>query len=177
MKHIFLTGQIQIGKSTVLNKTLSALGVPYDGFRTYFGIDRRSPNRCLYLSSAHDAACYDEDHVIVRFQNGCPAEIHTDIFDHEGADYIIHAKEHAALIVMDECGSLERNALHFQQTILNALLCDTPILGVIKLDAVGWVDQLRYHPNVELITVDKSNRDDLPPYLAEKLRTSLHCNG
>ena len=35
--HVFLTGEIQVGKSTALDKTLSLLKLPYGGFRTYFG--------------------------------------------------------------------------------------------------------------------------------------------
>jgi nucleoside-triphosphatase len=45
MKHIFLTGEIQIGKSTVIKKTLTLLKLEYGGFCTYFGSDRPSPCR------------------------------------------------------------------------------------------------------------------------------------
>ena len=41
--HLFLTGSVQIGKTTALNKTLELLKVTPGGFRSYFGEDRKSP--------------------------------------------------------------------------------------------------------------------------------------
>ena len=35
--HLFLTGSVQIGKTTALNKTLELLKVTPGGFRSYFG--------------------------------------------------------------------------------------------------------------------------------------------
>ena len=35
--HLFLTGKVQIGKTTVVDKAIARLGVTPGGFRTYFG--------------------------------------------------------------------------------------------------------------------------------------------
>ena len=34
--HLFLTGEIQVGKSTIVSSVVSRLGVPVSGFRTVF---------------------------------------------------------------------------------------------------------------------------------------------
>ena len=59
MTHIFLTGDIRIGKSTVIRKALLLLKPPdyagkpfFGGFRTYFGPDRTDPDRFLYRRTA-----------------------------------------------------------------------------------------------------------------------------
>ena len=55
--HIFLTGTVQIGKTTVIDKTLALLGVTAGGFRSYFGADRHCPSHhYLYMSSAANRA-------------------------------------------------------------------------------------------------------------------------
>ena len=165
--HIFLTGEIQIGKSTVLQKTLSLLNLPYGGFCTYFGQDRYAPEHCLYINDAAQPKTFGQENVVVRFGEG-PPEVFTERFDTTGAGYIEKASaECTRLIVMDECGALERKALRFQQSILKALDGEVPILGVVKLSASGWVDCIRNHPKVRLITVDEQNRDRLPTELSD----------
>lgn len=173
MKHIFLTGEIQIGKSTVINKTLSLLNIPFGGFRTRFGPDRTSPERCLYIHEASEAPCFNDRHVVARFQKSAPPVALAPRFDTLGVGYLRQARRSTKLIVMDECGSLERNALAFQAEILDTLEGGVPILGVIKLASAGWVDKLRVHKNVDLITVDVNNRDALPEYCRQRLRMYL----
>ena len=68
--HIFLTGQIQIGKSTVIQKTIKLLDINCGGFRTYFGEDRNLKNRALYINSANEEKAVDEKNVIVQFKEG-----------------------------------------------------------------------------------------------------------
>ncbi|WP_019851203.1 nucleoside-triphosphatase [Desulfitobacterium sp. PCE1] len=167
--HIFLTGEIQVGKSTIIDKTLRICNVAYDGFRTYFGPDRGSPNQRLYMTSASGEQVYQEENVIVRFREEGLPQVLTERFDGYGAELIRLARIKAQLIVMDECGSLERNAFAFQEEILEAIVGSVPILGVIKQASNGWTDQIRYHQNVKLISVNEENRDALPEYIASHL--------
>lgn len=174
MKHMFLTGEIQIGKSTVIRKILADLNVKYGGFRTYFSQNRTAADRGLYISRAEAKPLYDEAHRVARF---CPGEqapqVFTAGFETLGADYILHAKDGVALLVMDELGDMERDAERFQAAVLAALEGKTPVLGVIKLSAVGWVNQIREHPNVEMVNVNADNRDALPERLTRALQESF----
>ena len=174
--HIFLTGDIRIGKSTVIRKTLPLLKLlddvkkpPFGGFCTYFGPDRANPDRYLYINDAACAPVYDEQHIIARFREGCIPEVYPDRFDTLGSDYISDAQKNTRLIIMDECGRLERDALAFQNEVLSALEGDMPILGVVKAGISGWVEKIRCHPRVRLITVDRENRDSLPFLVAESI--------
>lgn len=165
MKHIFLTGDIQIGKSTVIQKALSMMPIEYGGFHTCFGGDRHSPERCLYIGRAGSPFFFDEAHVVAQLSNIAPPKVFPERFDNFGEQYIREAAERSSLMIMDECGNLENHALRFQHAVLDALDGKIPVLGVVKLSATGWVDKIRSHPQVEIITVDKQNRDDLPLYL------------
>lgn len=173
MKHIFLTGEIQIGKSTVLRKALSLVDARVGGFRTYFGSDRADPFHSLYIGRAGGTLSFAEENVIARFSPTEMPRVFPERFDTLGPLYIREAADNAALILMDECGSLEAQAYQFQAAVLAALSGAKPVLGVVKLASVGWVDQIRFHPNVELISVNIGNRDALPQIVAEKLRRSL----
>jgi len=167
--HIFLTGEIQIGKSTVINKTLDLLKITPQGFQTYFGPDRANGGRLLYLNSAALPQVCREENAVVHFREGQPPEVLSERFDRDGAQLIRSARVDSALILMDECGSLESWALVFQREILAALDDIKPILGVIKLTSTGWTDNIRENAKVTLLTVTQENRDLLPRMLAYSL--------
>jgi nucleoside-triphosphatase len=170
MKHIFLTGEIQVGKSTVIQKTLQLLNVKYGGFRTYFGTARGNPNRCLYINNASHPATYNDTNIVARFSPGSPPEISPERFDTLGTGYIQEARKTARLIIMDELGNLENQASLFQRAVLDALDGDVPILGVVKFSATGWVDEIRNHPKVRMELVTEENRNRLALNLV-----ILHC--
>lgn len=159
--HVFLTGEIQVGKTTVIANTLLLLNRNYGGFKTYFGPDRASYSKLLYMNSATDSYIYNEELAIARFRNGYLPLPLTDKFNSLGVEFIRHARLYSDLIVMDECGNLEKDAILFQEEILDALNGNIPVLGVIKQSSKGWTDDIRNHPNVTLITVTHENRNEL----------------
>ena len=67
-------------------------------------------------------------------------------------------------------GAFEQN----EREVLALLEVDTPSLGVVRQDAMGWLEEIRRHPKVRLITVTEENRDDLPRQLAEYYRPLLN---
>lgn len=166
---IFLTGEIQVGKSTIIAKTLKLLQITPGGFRTYFGLDRGSPDRLLYMNSAAELPIYKKKNAVVKFAKGKPPLVLTEKFDVFGGELIRQARANSKLILMDECGNFERDALAFQKEILDSLDSNIPVLGVIKLDSHGWTDKIRIHPKVKLLTITKENRDALPQILAAQL--------
>lgn len=160
--HIFLTGEIQIGKSTVIARTLERLNTKYGGFRTYFGPDRGLEDRWLYMNAAAEPARYEKESGIVEFRKDCMPRVNTEKFNTYGVELIKCARVDANLIVMDECGNFERAANKFQNEIIGALDQKMLVLGVLKLASSGWTDLIRNHNQVKLITVTKENRDELP---------------
>lgn len=167
--HIFLTGEVQIGKSTVIQKTVSALDGAVGGFCTGFGPDRDAADRWLYLWDAAGPPVYGEENGVVRFTGRRP-EVFPERFDALGGGALRRARERGAeLILMDECGRFEGGAAEFQAEIFAALEGEIPVLGVIRQGFSGWLDRLRAHPSVSLLTVTAENRDSLPQYLAAQL--------
>lgn len=165
--HIFLTGAVGCGKSTVIDSVLARIPLTVGGFRTGFGPDRASGGRALYLWDAWGEPARDEEHTIARFQAGVPSPL-PERFDALGVDCLARPAE---LIIMDECGRLERDALRFQATILEKLDGDTPILGTVRQGLPGWTKAIGLHPKVAILEVTMENRDELPGILLHSLTT------
>ncbi|MBI4855927.1 MAG: nucleotide kinase [Acetobacterium woodii] len=165
--HLFLTGEIQIGKTTVVARTLALLNSRYGGFKTYFGPDRESEDRCLYLNSAVAPDNYSTESRVVQFRKDTRPLVLTEKFNSTGVELIRTARENADLIIMDECGNFEQTALDFQRELITTLDQNKPVLGVLKLASSGWTDLIRNHPKVKIITVASQNRNELPKILAQ----------
>lgn len=173
MTHIFLTGEVQIGKSTVLDRTMELLGWPVGGFRTGFGSDRGRTDRWLYLWDASGPPVRDEAHGVVHFTDRKP-ETFLERFNTLGGGALRRARETGAkLILMDECGRFEGDAAEFQREIFKTLNGDVPILGVVRQGYSGWLDDIRSHPKVTLLTVTGDNRDVLPDQIAARLQNQI----
>lgn len=172
MKHIFLTGAIQVGKSTVIDRVLSRYSGRLGGFRTGYGPDRALPNRSLYLWSAAGAPCYDETHAVTHIRDSAAHPLPAR-FDDLGTACLAGTAE---LWILDECGRLEREALAFQRAILEKLEGETPVLGVVRQGFPGWTAAIAAHPAVELLTVTPENRDALPALLLARLGREISRN-
>lgn len=165
--HVFVTGEVGIGKSTVLAKAAARLCVAARGFQTYFGMDRSAPDKTLYIGPAGEERLCCEERAVVRFAAGRPHPM-PERFNCLGVQLLEQAQG-APLLWMDECGRLERDASLFQRKVLSALDGETPVLGVVRLDAGGWTQRILSHPKVALLTVTRENRDRMPEMVADLL--------
>jgi nucleoside-triphosphatase len=164
MRNLFLTGPCGVGKSTVIDNVLAAYPGEVYGFRTWFGPDRAEPEHHLYLSDALKYMALPA----VRYENGAIAEVLLGCFNGYGHALLDGAGERG-LILMDELGRLESMAEAFQAAVFRALDGPASVLGVIRFDAHGWLDEIRARPDVELLQVTEENRDDLPRQILELL--------
>lgn len=168
--HVFLTGDIQIGKSTIIRKVIHQLGVAPGGFTSGFGENRYKMNRSLYLNPAWKEPRFDEEHTVAVFSEGRPPCPSPQAFDRLGGMYLEQSRPWAKLLLMDEVGQLERDALSFQRAVLDQLDGPIPIIGVIKDVPCDWLDSIRNHARVTVIRVTRENRNELPGQLAERFR-------
>ncbi len=159
-RHIFLTGEVQVGKSTLIRRLLAQPDVPApSGFRTVSVADLPDGQVSVYLLPACGAARYaEENRVGIR----CGAfACFPERFDTAGVASLADA-EHAPLILMDEVGRMEREADRFTARILQLLDGAVPIIGVVKKRSdTPLCEAIRRHPAVELIEVTAENRDAL----------------
>ena len=180
MTHIFLTGQIQVGKSTLLRKVLTGLSsVRVGGFRTVTASDLDGALGSVYLvPAALDPPLFSEaDRVAIRFGGNRGAVGYPEVFDRAGIAALRDA-EKADLIVMDEIGFLEADAAGFRVRIGDLLDGDTPILGVVRQQGeTAQQRMIRMHPKVRVIEVTKENRDSLYPEILAFFMSKLKHTG
>ena len=164
-RHILLTGEIQIGKSTAIRRFLADGNVCADGFLTRF--DSRGQERKLYLCR-YDTRLGESDVELAVKMNHPDIELFIDTFNVHGAE-IIRASGASGLIIMDELGAFEETAPEFKASVFEKLDGDVPVLGVVKKRESPFLDAVRAHPKVQVIEVKEDNRDTVPQLIAEML--------
>ena len=163
--HVFLTGEIQVGKSTALRKFLADMRISADGFLTEF--DTRGEIRNLYIKRFDTDGEDTGQRVAARvYQNN--VEVYSDVFDLFGARCLADAGKRK-LIVMDELGKFEESCTLFTQAVFRRLDGDIPVTGVVKMRESPFLDAVRAHEKAEVIMVTLENREEIPDLLAKKL--------
>ena len=157
--HIFLTGNIQVGKTTIIRRFLSQSGLTADGFMTYWEPDGDGC-RSLYLSGYSTDLRPAERHLIARDlgKRVSLAENMAAVFDTQGVK-ILNDSGKRSFIVMDEIGFMESKAAAFQSAVMRRISGEIPVLGVIKPLQTEFLYAIRAHPNVEVREVTTENRD------------------
>ena len=162
--HIFLTGDVQVGKSTIINKTLAALKIERPGgFRSVSVPDLPDGAMSVYLLAAAEKAPAMGDFNRVGIRKGCGRGIEKfpQAFETAGVQALKNA-EQSRLILMDEVGRMESAAAQFSARMEALLDGSVPILGVVqKIADTPLANAIRTHPNVRVLTVTKENREEM----------------
>ena len=157
-RHLFLTGEKHIGKSTVLRKLLAGREGSVGGFRT-LRIVTPQGGAIHMLPAAGDAPCTAENLLLVK---GRDSEREAAArFDAMGCA-LLEASRGCGILVMDELGPTEALALRFQRAVLEQLEGEAPVYGVLQQAESPFLERIRTHPAVCLVPVTAENRDGLP---------------
>lgn len=159
-KHIFLTGAKGIGKSTLLKKIL-----PDGKIGGFFTVKTNTVFPCPSVHLLQPGEIPTAENVLFLCgERHDPAVAQR--FNHLGCAALA---EIAPVLVMDELGPAEQNAIAFQQAVLQALDGTVPIYGVLQYAKTPFLQAIAQHPNVQVITVTADNRNQL----AEKLKSCV----
>ena len=163
-KHVFLTGDIQVGKSTAIAKALTKLNVEVGGFRTAGANYQEDGSSNVVIFKATEKP---EDGQIVAHRKQGNREAFPDVFDTYGPQFL---KDTKILTIMDEIGFLESESVKFCSAIRETLNSDTHVLGVVRNKNTPFIDEIRNRGDVILITVTEDNRDEIPEKIVEIMR-------
>lgn len=167
--HIFLTGEKQVGKSTLWNKSLQRAGIAPGGFQTL---------EYLVNGSFRGYRLHGLGSVPEQFGNDVPVSVFlrkklhlavSESFDIFGAELLRLALEDGGYILMDELGIFERDAAVFRQAVVNCLNGDCHVLGVLQKADDPFLKEILNRPDVLVFTVTRENRDALVQPLLEAL--------
>lgn len=157
MKHIFLTGDKQVGKSTIIKKFLKELNFCPAGFSTVW------QKNTLFMISIDGSV---KEIVATRTKN--KININESVFDTIGLK-LVQDSNNAALTVFDELGFIENVSPNFIEAVLERLNNTHPIIGVIKKADTPFLTAVKNHPNVNVINITENNREKIYSYILLKI--------
>lgn len=73
------------------------------------------------------------------------------------------------MILIDELGFFENDAINFKKKIIEVLESDTKVIGVLKKKDTEFLNSIKQRADVLVIEVNERNRN----YIEEKIRTYL----
>ncbi len=155
-KHIFLTGEKQVGKSTLIQNILKNYKEKVGGFFTVRTDRFRKEEFSVHLYHVDEPPIPAQENLLFICQK---ADCHTPVrFDLLGCR-ALEKSGNCSLLVMDELGSHETDAKHFRKKVLEQLQKDTPVLGVLRAPADEYWPEITNHPDVTVIEIRTENRD------------------
>lgn len=167
-QHIVITGSKQVGKSTLVNKYLDALGVPYAGFRT----------KRIDLTSAGPIYALEE---ITTGRQGAISKLYDNrivgipsTFDNFGTEVVHNAiKEYVPVLLFDEIGRFEHNSVSFLSALDCAFDSGKKVIAVLKKEDIPHIQRIRHRPDICLIDLDEVSMPEAFEQLIEENRLSI----
>lgn len=159
--NILLTGEINAGKSRLIDAFLGQYSGSIGGYKTvraktslddFFGIyllDVRSVGAPLTKQN-RIGTCYPDRSLYC----------HADVLEAAGAK-ALNFDAAPSLIVMDEIGVLEKNCSAFTEKMIECLDSSTNVLGVIKKKRSRFLESITSRKDVIVIEVEGMPREQL----------------
>ncbi len=161
-RHILITGDVGVGKSTLIRTLLSHLNRPVYGFETVKTENTEKNGWRFYMFPALTPAerrCLSEENLIGIRHTQIVSR--PEVFDTLGVQLIREAKPDGILL-MDELGFLESEAEVFQTAVLETLLGTIPVIAAVKKrENIPFLRAVLSCPQTVLYTVTEENRGTL----------------
>ena len=160
-KHLFLTGEKQVGKSTLLRRLIEANALECAGFETQaFCIN--GERRGFTLHGRVEMPPYENDCICcARIEEKRSVPV-LPVFEENGVRILKKSlSSPAPYILMDELGRLERQAESFTDQIFTCLDSEKRVLGVLQKCNSAHVEAIAKRDDVTVLTVTPENREAL----------------
>ena len=159
---LFLSGQPQVGKTTIIERIVEQLEIEVGGFLSWSTPFSEQGISEVYLQKvSYNLLDRSVENQIGRRVTGKGIECYPKTFDQAGISILAEAHR-KDLLIFDELGYMENEAFLFQQRILELLNSPLPVLGVIKPVERCHSDflmEIRRHPHFQEIVVTEENRE------------------
>ena len=169
-KHIFICGEVGVGKSTLIQRLLAQSTRPLYGFITKKLDPDENGFHPIYI---HPAGAIERVYEETNLIGTCDRRIHNinlDAFNTLGVSYL--QAEPSGIIMMDELGFMEAQAEAFTRAVMDALDGDVPVVAAVKARFdIPFLDAVRAHPKGSLYMITRENRDQLLEELLPVIRS------
>lgn len=162
-KTLLLTGHPGIGKTTIIRSIVAQVGNKAGGFYTeeILGPGGRKGFRLITLDGKETVIA----HVDLRNPKA-PAVgrygVDVAALERVGVAALRRAIQEKKLVIVDEIGTMELYSRTFCDTVMQAILGPTPVLGTIMRHPHPESDVFKTLAQVTLWEVNRTTRDDLP---------------
>ena len=168
-RHLFLTGDKQVGKSTLLRRLIEARHLDCSGFETQ-AFFLNGERRGFTLHGRVDMPPYRNDCICCARIEEKRAVPVLPVFEENGVLILKRSlASPAPFLLMDELGRLEREASGFIAQIEACLDADKRVLGVLQKCNSAHVARIAQRADVTVLTVTPENRDELLEWLCREL--------
>ena len=157
---LLLTGQPGAGKTALIKEALAGARLKVGGFYTEeirtAGI--RQGFRIVTLDGQEAVLAH------VSISSPCRVgkyRVDTDSLDRVGVSTLRQALKESDLIVIDEIGRMELLSPQFQEAVTQAINSGKKVLGTIMLNPHPFADQVKLHPEVEMLLITRGNRTEV----------------
>lgn len=165
-----LTGRPGSGKTTLLREVISRTGLKAGGFYTeeirVQGI--RQGFKMITLDGNSAILAHVDLHSSYRVGK---YGVNLKELERIAIPAIRQAIRWCDLIVIDEVGKMELILPAFRKVVEEAIESGKPVLGTIMLKPHPWADELKRHPAVRVIPVNRGNRAQVAHEVSEWLRS------
>ena len=165
-KHLFLTGEKQVGKTTAIEKFLEMWPGEVAGFVTRSQVDQQG--RRVYVCSPDGKRKMEAGHFTTP-EHKAPCDPRA--FEGLAVELLRQSARPGCVTLMDELGFMESGIRPFTQAVLERLALPWPVLGVLRLEDNPFLRSVAEHPMVRVVMVTKENRDKLPRLLYQYYTT------
>ena len=167
-KHIVIAGKRHVGKTTLVNHLLEDYKGPVYGFRTAPGASLRKGYRSFFIFPAGPAERIESSENHIGDGNGKGPVSYPDAFNNFGVSCL--KADPDGIIVMDELGFMEKDAVQFCNKVLELFDGDIPILATAKSGHdIDFLNRILNHPNADVYYITTENRDELYDTLKNRL--------
>lgn len=95
-----------------------------------------------------------------------------DSLDRVGVSALHKAAQQCGLVVIDEIGKMELFSANFRRAVSQMIDSGKRILGTIMLSPNPWADAIKRQPQVNLVTVTRTNHQDVLEELRHWLKAT-----
>lgn len=168
-RHLFLTGDKQVGKSTLLRRLIEVRQLDCAGFETQ-AFFLNGERRGFTLHGRVEMPPYQNDCICCARIEEKRAVPVLPVFEENGVLILKRSlASPAPFLLMDELGRLEREASGFIAQVEACLDADKRVLGVLQKCNSAHVARIAQRADVTVLTVTPENRQELLEWLCNKL--------
>lgn len=157
---ILLCGDINSGKSTMIEKLVAPMGQAPRGYITVRRPAGADGISYVYLYDIADPPENIGDAQVIMSISDSGTERHPEYMDSLAASYLRDIPE-GSLVVMDEIGTLESDSPVFQREVMRILSGNYRVFAAVKAQNTEFLRAVRRHPDCELYIITPENRNDL----------------